>query len=60
MTLLTAQRIILRRQAHLYSRVGLDKRDLTHDKREIAAINVVLMELKKLSMENDVLKGKLK
>ncbi len=51
-----ATKVLLRRQAHLLGRLGDKTRNLSYDKRENAAISVVLMEIRKLTAENEVLK----
>lgn len=53
-----AERVLLRRQAHLLNRVGKHKRKFDYDKEESSAISYVIMELRKLRVEVSVLKGK--
>lgn len=59
MKLPAAIEILMRRQAHLRVRFTA-KPYLTHDTNEYYAIDAVLLAIKKLEMENDVLKGKMK
>ena len=51
-----AERVLLRRQAHLLNRVGKHKRKFDYDKEESSAISCVIMELRKLRAEVEELK----
>ena len=58
MKLPEATKKLERRQSHLLRRIGASKKPLTHDVDESAAISCVLMEIKRLTEENQNLKGK--